>query len=148
MKVKDCMSQNVCYVKPEAKIQEVAKLMLQNHIGCIPVCDDKNSICGIVTDRDIMLRCVACDKDIKQTPVSEIMTCNVYTCKENDNMTDAERIMGTNQIRRLPVCDNNNKVIGILTLANLAQNKENLNTQEFCITIENICDCNNNKNAE
>lgn len=149
MKVKDCMCNDVCCVKPETKIQEVAKLMGENHIGCIPVCDDKNCICGIVTDRDILLRCISCDKDTKQTPVSDIMTCNVCTCNENDNITNAETKMSQNQIRRLPVCDSNNKVVGILTLGDLAQNNKQIGEEEFCTTIENICNCNETaKNAE
>lgn len=148
MKVKDCMSQNVYCVKPETTIKDVAKLMCQNHIGCIPVCDNTNNICGIITDRDIILRGIACDKDTNKTPISEIMTCNVCTCKETDDMENAEILMSKNQIRRLPVCDNNNKVIGILTLANLTENKKDLGIEEICETIENICDCNNNKNAE
>ena len=149
MKVKDCMCNDVFCVKPETKIQEVAKLMGENHIGCIPVCDDKNCICGIVTDRDILLRCISCDKDTKQTPVSDIMTCNVCTCNENDNITNAETKMSQNQIRRLPVCDSNNKIVGILTLGNLAQNNKKIGEEEFCTTIENICNCNETaKNAE
>lgn len=149
MKVKDCMCNDVCYVKPETKIYEVAKLMSKNHIGSIPVCDNNNCICGIVTDRDILLRCVACDKDTKQTPVSDIMTCNVCTCNENDDMSNAEMKMSKNQIRRLPVCDNNNKVIGILTLGDLAKNDTELGKQEVCTTIKNICNCNGQiKNAE
>lgn len=148
MKVKECMCNDVCCVKPETKIQEVARLMTQNHIGCIPVCDNNNCICGIVTDRDVLLRCVACEKDTNQTPVSDIMTCNVCTCREDDDMTNAESKMGQNQIRRLPVCDNQNRVVGILTLGDLAQNDRELGKQEVCTTIENICDCNKNKNAE
>ena len=53
MKVKDCMCNDVCCVKPETKINEVAKIMSQNHIGCVPVCDQNNCICGIITDRDM-----------------------------------------------------------------------------------------------
>ena len=148
MKVKECMCNDVCCVKPETKIYEIAKLMSENHIGCIPVCDENNSICGIVTDRDILLRCVACNKDTNKTPVSDIMTCNVYTCKENDEITNAESKMGENQIRRLPVCDNNNKVVGILTLGNLVQNDGNIGKQQVCTTFENICNSQQNKNAE
>lgn len=148
MKVKDCMCNDVCCVKPETKIQEVAKLMSENHIGCIPVCDSNNCICGIVTDRDVILRCVACNKDSNQTPVSDIMSCNVCTCKESDDMTNAETIMSENQVRRLPVCDEQNKVVGILTLGNLAQNDNKVGKEELTITIENICDKNKNKNAE
>ena len=149
MKVKDCMCNDVCWVKPETKIYEIAKLMSKNHIGAIPVCDENDCICGIITDRDILLRCVACDKDSKQTTASDVMTCNVCTCNENDDMTKAETKMSENQIRRLPVCDSNNKVVGILTLGDLAQNDTELGKQEVCTTIENICQCGSqSKNAE
>ena len=149
MKVKECMCQDVCCVKPETKVYEVAKLMSENHIGSIPVCDNNNCLCGIVTDRDIILRSIACDKDVKQTPISDIMTCNVCFCKEDDDMTNAQNKMANNQIRRLPVCDNNKNVIGILTLGDLAKIDKELGKQEVCITIENICECNGNKkNAE
>lgn len=141
MKVKDCMCEDVCCVRPETKIQEVAKLMNQHHIGCVPVCDDNNCICGIVTDRDIILRCVACNKDTNQTLVSDIMTCNVTTCKQDDEMTNAQTKMEQKQIRRLPVCDSNNQVVGILTLGDLAHFDTKLGKQQVCTTFENICNC-------
>lgn len=148
MKVKDCMCQNVYCVKPETKITEIAKIMKDNHIGCIPVCDNNNCICGILTDRDILLRTIACNKDVNQTIASEIMSTNVCTCKEDDDMVNAENKMSNNQIRRLPVCDENNHVIGILTLGDLAQNDMKLGKQEVCTTINNICDCNTHKNDQ
>lgn len=141
MKVKDCMCDNVCCVKPETKIQEVAKLMNQNHIGCVPVCDDNNCICGIVTDRDIILRCIACNKDTNQTTASDIMTCNVTTCKQEDEMTNAQTKMEQKQIRRLPVCDSNNQVVGILTIGDLAHYDQQIGKQQVCTTLENICNC-------
>ena len=67
MRVKDCMCGEVCWVKPDTKVSEIAKIMNQNHIGCVPVCDDKNSLVGIITDRDIILRTIACDKDVNTT---------------------------------------------------------------------------------
>ena len=148
MKVKDCMCNDVCCVKPETKINEVAKIMSQNHIGCVPVCDQNNCICGIITDRDILLRSVACDKDTCQTTASEIMSKDVCTCNESDDMTNAESKMANYQVRRLPVCDPDNHVIGILTLGDLAQNDEQLGKQQVCTTIDEICDCHSNKNAE
>ena len=149
MKVNECMCNDVCCIKPNTTINEVAKLMGTKHIGCIPVCDDNDCICGIVTDRDIILRSIACEKDPKTTPVSDIMTYDVCTCKKDDEMSNAESKMAQNQIRRLPVCDSNNHVVGILTLGNLAQNDRELGKQEVCTTIENICDCNGQtKNAE
>lgn len=148
MKVKECMCNDVCCVKPDTNLNQVAKLMNERHVGCIPVCDDNNCICGIVTDRDILLRAVACEKDTQSCQVSDIMTCNVCTCKEDDDMTNAESKMSQNQIRRLPVCDQNNHVVGILTLGDLTQNDRELGKEQVCTTIENICDCKGNKNAE
>ena len=146
MKVKDCMCNDVCCVKPETKINEVAKIMSQNHIGCVPVCDQNNCICGIITDRDILLRSVACDKDTCQTTASEIMSKDVCTCNESDDMTNAESKMANYQVRRLPVCDQDNHVIGILTLGDLCKH-ENVETQNVGKTIEDICKW-NTKNAE
>ena len=149
MKVNECMCNNVWLVKPEETIANVAKLMCSNHIGCVPVCDTNNCICGILTDRDIILRAIACDKDVKNTKVSDIMTTNVCTCKKDDEVTNAESKMANNQIRRLPVCDDNNHVIGILTLGNLANHDNELGKAEVCTTIGNICNCNGQiKNAE
>ncbi len=149
MKVKECMCNDVCCVNSQTSVYDVAKLMNDNHVGSIPVCDTNNQICGIVTDRDIILRSIVCDKNIKETPVSDIMTCNVCTCSEDDDMEKAERKMSQNQIRRLPVCDSNNQVVGILTLGNLAQNCNEIGQQDVNKTIENICNCNENaKNAE
>ena len=148
MKVKDCMCHDVCFVKPETKVSEVAKLMAKNHIGCVPVCDNNNSVCGILTDRDLVLRCMACGKDACNTPVSDVMSCNVETCKDTDDITNAESLMGQNQIRRLPVCDNQNRVIGMLTLSDLTKNNNEVGKEEFCNMIEDICDCNGNKNAQ
>lgn len=138
MKVKDCMCGEVCCVKPDTKIYEVAKVMEQNHVGCVPVCDDKNCIVGIITDRDIILRGIACDKDVKNTNASDIMTCNVCTCNQNDDISDAERKMATNQIRRIPVVDNN-KVIGMLTFGDLTHYYQEIGEDQFCNTVENIC---------
>lgn len=140
MKVKDCMCGEVCWVKPDTKIYEIAKIMEQNHIGCVPVCDENKSVVGIITDRDIILRSIACEKDVKNTMASDIMTCNVCTCNENDNIEDAERKMSENQIRRIPVVDNN-KVIGILTLGDLSHYDNEIGKTEVCNTIENICEC-------
>ena len=148
MKVKDCMTNNVYCVKPETNIKDVVKLMSENHIGCVPVCDNNNDVCGIVTDRDILLRSVACNKDVTKTPISEIMTTNVCTCEQNENINEAQNKMSTNQIRRLPVCDENNNLVGILTLGNLSQNDIEIGKHEVCTTLNNICNCHENKNAE
>ena len=139
------MCENVCQVTPETNIKEVAKLMQENKVGCIPVCND-NKVCGIVTDRDLVLRGMACGKNIDTTKVSDIMTCNPCTCKEDDDIEKAEDLMAENQIKRIPVCDNNNNIVGMLSIGNLFQNHEDLDEDELCYTLECICK-NSNKNA-
>lgn len=145
MKVRDCMCKEVIYVKPDCDAEECAKLMCQNHIGCIPVCDDSKKVVGLVTDRDILLRTTGCGKEIKNTPVSDIMTCNISWCTPEEEIKKVENMMGSNQIRRIPVMENN-KIVGILTLGDLAKNKE-INPEGVAITLENICGCDKN-NAE
>ena len=77
MKVKDCMCHEVAYVNPDCSVEDCAKLMCHNHIGCVPVCNTEKQVVGLITDRDILLRTVGCGKDIKNTTVSDIMTCKV-----------------------------------------------------------------------
>ncbi len=149
MKVKDCMCNDVCCANPATTVNEIAKMMCDNHIGCVPVCDENNCICGIVTDRDIILRTLACNKNSNTTQASEIMSCNVCTCKQEDEVSNAQSKMANNQIRRLPVCDNNNHVVGILTLGNLAQNEDEIGKKQVSTTIEDIYKCKGQqKNAE
>ena len=141
MKISECMCQDVCFVKPDCKVYDAARIMNENHIGCIPVCDDNKTIVGLLTDRDIVLRTVACDKNTKTTPVSEIMTTNVCTCGYEEDITKAQDTMSRNQIRRIPVVDNQNKMVGILTMGDLAHNNKKIGEENFNATLENICDC-------
>lgn len=146
MKVKDCMCHDVAYLTPESTVEDCAKLMCNKHVGCIPVCDENKTIVGLVTDRDVILRSIACNKDIKTTPISDIMTCQVCSCGPEEEINEAEKKMSQEQIRRLPVVDENNKIIGIITLGDLCAN-QNINTEGVRDTLENICKC-DDKNAE
>ena len=144
MKINECMCQDVCFVKPDCNVYDAARIMNENHVGCIPVCDDQKYLVGVITDRDIVLRSVACDKNAKQTPVSEIMTTNVCTCGCEEDVSTAQNTMAKNQIRRIPVVDDQNKMVGILTLGDLAHNGKQIGQQDFSTTMENICDCKGN----
>ena len=146
MKVKDCMCDDVVYLMPEATIQDCAKLMENNHIGCIPICDNSKKILGIVTDRDIILRSIACDKDVKSTKISDIMTNNVCYCNENDEINSIQSTMSNEQVRRIPVVNDNNQIVGIITFGSLYNNK-NVKSEGISQTLETICSC-NRKNAE
>lgn len=146
MKVKDCMCKDVAYLTPEATIQECAKLMSSKHIGCVPVCDTNKKVVGIVTDRDVILRSIAWDKDVKTTPLSAIMTTEVYYCNENDEVNYARSTMSTEQIRRLPVVNEQEQIVGIVTLGNLCKNQY-VDSDDIGETLEDICGY-NRKNAE
>ena len=144
MKVNEFMSKDVCFVKPDCKVYDAARIMCENHIGCIPVCDDEKHVVGLITDRDIVIRSIACDKDTKTTKVSDIMTCNVCTCGCEGSITEVQNTMARNQIRRLPVVDDNNKMVGVITLGDLAQNSGDIGKTGVCTTVENICNCKGN----
>ncbi len=147
MKVKECMCSEVACVNPESKITDVAKLMLNKHVGCIPVCDNNKKIVGLVTDRDLILRSLACEKDINQTPVSEVMTTKIFNVAPDAEVSEAEKIMCECQVRRVPVVEND-ILIGIITVGDLANN-QNISSEEVSNTIEQICNCTQNpKNAE
>ena len=145
MKVKECMCENVCYCNSNSTISEAAKKMSENHIGCIPVCNDEKCVVGILTDRDITLRSVACNEDANTTKVSEIMSCNTVCCDCNSEITEASKIMGDEQVRRIPVTENG-KLVGILTLGDMARSKQ-INNNFVGETAECICSC-NKKNAQ
>ncbi|MCL2354902.1 MAG: CBS domain-containing protein [Oscillospiraceae bacterium] len=72
MKVKECMSNNVTCGSPDWTISEVAKLMMEEHIGCMPICDTSKKVVGLITDRDLVLRTIAVGKDPNTTPISEV----------------------------------------------------------------------------
>lgn len=147
MKVKECMCSEVACVNPNSTICDVAKVMLNKHVGCIPVCDNNKKVVGLVTDRDLILRSIACGKNIKQTPVSEIMTTKVFDVAPDAEVSEAEKIMCECQVRRVPVVEND-VLVGIITVGDLAKN-QNISSEEVSNTVEQICNCNQNpKNAE
>lgn len=117
MKVMDVMTKNVATVGRDESIKKVAELMSQYNIGSIPVCEN-DKVVGVITDRDIALRCVAkgLDNNIK---VSDVMTSNPVMASKDMDIHDAARIMSERQIRRLPVEDNEN-VVGIVSLGDIA----------------------------
>ena len=118
MKISEIMTKDVISLSVDDTVEHAAKLMKQHNIGSIPV-NTKEKIVGIVTDRDIILRCVAEGKDLKTQVVREIMTSNPVVGDENINVDDAARIMSERQIRRLPIVENN-ALVGMVSLGDLA----------------------------
>ena len=142
MRVKDCMCTKVVSATSDTKLNEIAKLMEENHVGCIPICNSENNVIGFVTDRDIITRCVATNKSCSETKASDIMTTNVIKVTPDVEIYYATETMSKNQIKRLPVIENN-QLVGILTIGDLAQNQD-VSTKEVGNTVEHICKCNHN----
>lgn len=137
MKVDECMCCGVNSVKPDDTLRECAKIMSNNNIGCVPVCDGDDLV-GIITDRDIVLRAVAENKDVNTLTAKEVMTINPYTCECGCDVEEAEKVMSEFQIRRIPIMENG-KVVGMLTLGDLALSNED-RSKEVCKTMKCICE--------
>ena len=124
MQIKDIMTKEVVFVNQEDTIEKAAQLMKDYNVGSIPVCDGQK-IVGIVTDRDITLRCVSQGKDVKQV-VSDVMTNNPVTAHPLTDVQEAARMMSDQQVRRLPITDHNN-LVGIVALGDLAVDPKSKN---------------------
>ncbi|MFR8104711.1 MAG: CBS domain-containing protein [Clostridia bacterium] len=145
MKIKDCMSKNVCYCTADENVDKAVKMMCDNHVGCIPICDEEKRVVGLITDRDVLMRCTNCDKDAKKTKVTDIMTCQVCCCTPNEEVQQAEKFMSDLQIRRIPVIEND-QLVGMITVGDLAKHDNQVGKEDVCNTLEHIC--NGNHNAE
>ena len=118
MKVKDIMTKNVAYVNPMSTVVDAARLMQKHNVGSIPVCD-QNAVIGIVTDRDILVRNVAHGNNPQSTAVKDVMTSQVVTATPDMDVKDVSEIMSKQQVRRLPVVENN-MLVGIVALGDVA----------------------------
>lgn len=120
MKVYEIMSDKVVSIEQNEPVSAAAKLLKRCNIGALPVCDKQNRLRGMITDRDIILRCVAIDADPRETKVSEIMSRGIITVSPLDEVGYASKLMSTDQVRRLPVMDEG-KLIGFVSLCDMAR---------------------------
>ena len=119
MQLKDIMTPGVEVIAPEASIYEAAEKMSHLDIGPLPVCDGERLV-GMLTDRDITVRAVAAGRDPRTTHVRAIMTPDVVYGFEDQDVQDAVRLMEQYQIRRLPVLNRSNQLVGMVALGDLA----------------------------
>jgi len=118
MLVKDIMSNNIVSLSSEDSIERAAQMMKQFDVGSIPVCSQEKLV-GMVTDRDIILRSVATGTNGNKQKISEVMTSNPVTGNPDMDVHDAAKIMSDEQIRRLPIVQNNN-LVGIVSLGDIS----------------------------
>jgi CBS domain-containing protein len=123
MRVEQVMTKQVQCCRPENTLEQAAQLMWDNDCGCLPVCqgDGINKIVGMITDRDITMCALFQGKPLCDLGVADAMAREVRTCHPDDALADAEQTMRDGQIRRLPVVDDDQCVIGMISLADLAQ---------------------------
>jgi len=119
MKAADIMTRNVEVVRPEDSLQKAASIMDNLNIGFLPVHDGKRVV-GVITDRDITVRAVSADLSPNMTNVNEAMTDEVHFCLEDDAINDVVKHMIDTQIRRLLVFTHDNRLVGVISLGDIA----------------------------
>ena len=125
MKVRDVMRSPVICVGPGQTVESAAKVLERYRIGALPVCTSQGMLCGMVTDRDLVVRCLAMGKVPSATCVREIMTKQVICVKPDMEAAVAAHLMGRKKVRRLPVVEDG-KVKGIVSLDDLAATEQNV----------------------
>ena len=120
MVVKELMTSGVVTVEPNSSAALAARLLARHNVGALPVCGPDGRLRGMVTDRDIILRCVAPEDDPAQTPVKDIMSRGCAFAAPDMDCTQAGVLMARSQVRRLPVVEGG-RVVGILALSDLAR---------------------------
>lgn len=125
MKIRDVMTGNVIKVAPEETVEVAARTLAQHNIGILPVCDHRDKLCGLVTDRDLITRCVAANRSPADTKVSDVMTMQLTTAAPDMETHVAAGIMGRVQVRRLPVVENG-RICGMVSLGDLARCEQSM----------------------
>ena len=123
MKLREIMSRQVVRIGPEETVAVAARTLTHYNIGVLPVCGGDGRVCGLVTDRDLVIRCVAAGRNPAATKVKDVMTRNVIAASEDMDVAVAAHLMGREQIRRLPVIENG-KLCGMVSLGDMANREQ------------------------
>lgn len=120
MQVRDVMNRDLVTIDPAESAALAARLLARHNVGSLPVCGENGRLQGIVTDRDIILRCVAPEEDPARVPVRHIMTRHPKALSPGDDVRQAAQVMAIQQVRRLPVVESG-RLVGVVSLGDLAQ---------------------------
>ena len=123
MKLRDVMTKTVVRIHPEETVSVAARMLEHYNIGALPVCGSDGRMCGLVTDRDIVTRCLAAGRSPGTTTVGQVMTAHVIAARPDMDASLAASMMGREQIRRLPVLENG-RLCGMVSLGDLAVKEE------------------------
>jgi len=136
---RDIMTDSPAVCTAETTAQDAARLMQDNDCGSLPVVESRDSmkLIGMVTDRDLALRILGRGQ-APSTPIREAMTRNVSSVKLDDDLDAIESVMSGQQVRRVPVIDNNDRVVGIVAQADLARELKAVGRKDFSKVVEKI----------
>ena len=123
MKLRDIMTDAVIRIDPEESVAVAARTLTHYNIGALPVCSQDGKLCGMVTDRDLVTRCLASGRTPEQTRVRDVMTGRVISAAPDMDTAVAAHLMGRQQVRRLPVVENG-RLCGMVSLGDLANRDE------------------------
>lgn len=138
MKARDIMTENPATITPETPAREAARLMETHDVGSLPVVEGtERRLVGVVTDRDLALRVLGRGES-PEVQVREVMSGNVHCCKAEDSLDEVENAMARNQVRRIPIVDDNNRVLGVVAQADLARERRAVGTKDLGKVLEKI----------
>ena len=123
MKLREIMTHPVVRINPEESVAVAARTLARYNVGVLPVCGGDGRLCGVVTDRDLVTRCIAAGRQPASTTVREVMTKGVISVQPDMDAAVAAGLMGRQQIRRLPVVENG-RLCGMISLGDLANREE------------------------
>lgn len=123
MKAKDIMTKSPRCVTPDTTVREAARVMKDQNVGVLPVVKSKDSttLSGVITDRDIAIRCVADGRDSATCLVRDVMSAKVTTARAEDSVDDVMDLMGREQVRRIPIVDDRGSLVGIVAQADIVR---------------------------
>ncbi|MDX6516996.1 MAG: hypothetical protein QOH73_2662 [Gaiellaceae bacterium] len=121
--VQEVMTSNPSTVESSTPIVEAAEIMRREDVGSVPVVEDGRLV-GILTDRDIVLRAVAEARDPRTVTCGDIASRHIATIDPHQTIEDAERLMAMHQVRRLPVCEEDGRLVGIVAQADVVRNED------------------------
>ena len=125
MKVSDIMTKNVVRIHPDESAEVAARTLTHYNIGALPVCTGDGKLCGVVTDRDLVIRCMAVNRSAGETRVRQVMSSGVISVTPDMEASVAAHLMGRKQVRRLPVVENG-KLCGMVSLGDMASREESV----------------------
>lgn len=123
MKLREVMTSPVIRIHPDETVAVAARTLAHYNIGILPVCGGDGKLCGLVTDRDLVTRCLAAGRSPANTTVRDVMTAKVISAQPDLDGAAAASLMGKEQIRRLPVVENG-RLCGMVSLGDLATQQE------------------------